>query len=224
MNLFFFLTLFLLTSNCVNTQNTSEKEGKFGKKFAQYSSGSVEYVKAVKVIHSKCIQCHDQFLYKNEQEWLNSPYIMAGEPHKSFLFKAIRGSFADGNENMPPQESLSEEEISDIEQWITNAKQTHTDQNIDPIFSKVKNILKANCLGCHAQGSINGNLDLTRDEWLSSDYLTKGDSANSPLYRSLKGSNVGGSEKMPVNRNPLTADELLEIQNWIDSLEPTQKK
>lgn len=79
-------------------------------------------------------------------------------------------------------------------------------------FAAAQAVFQSGCLQCHADFA-----RMTEDEWQSSGRVIAGDATQSPLYRFLKGSGVGGPETMP--RDGLLADAQREqIRAWIDGL------
>jgi hypothetical protein len=80
------------------------------------------------ILKERCFSCHshDQEISGNlaldfASGWKvggdRGPAIVPGKPENSLLLQAVRGEIADLK--MPPEESLSPEQISTLQQWIT---------------------------------------------------------------------------------------------------------
>lgn len=81
------------------------------------------------VLVNRCYECHSQAAQEVEGELLvdsmqairrggsNGPALVPGDVEASLLVKAIR--YRDANLQMPPDERLPDNEIRDIEQWIS---------------------------------------------------------------------------------------------------------
>ena len=85
------------------------------------------------ILQAHCIECHgpetqeSQFRLDQLASMLSGgdsgePAVVPGKPDESFLLKLIRHK--EPGKEMPPQESLSESEITLIEQWITDGAKT----------------------------------------------------------------------------------------------------
>jgi|GEM_PF-2916823 len=59
-------------------------------------------------------------------------------------------------------------------------------------FSAFRAILRQKCVGCHAAFAAYSSTD-----WVAYGYILPRDPVNSPLYRKLRGANVGGEQNMP---------------------------
>ena len=116
-NVLIFLFIFLLAGcNPPATNSDSTDRSRYG----EINITDAELAAAVAVINSKCLSCHAGFGLTTNENWIDSGYVVAGDPAGSTLFSAIRGSDVGGAEDMPPSGNLTETEIASIRTWIEN--------------------------------------------------------------------------------------------------------
>lgn len=163
------------------------------------------------MINSNCTRsgCHNSV---DKKEGLDlSTYsglmkiVQAGSPLRSELYKVIR---AKGESRMPPDHSLSKDEIAVIKSWIAFGARENdctgkTCDSVNVTYSKqVSDILSKNCLGCHNSGSI-----------VLNNYVDVKTQINSGvLLGSIK--QQGGFRPMPEGYK-LSACDIRIIEKWI---------
>jgi hypothetical protein len=77
-------------------------------------------------------------------------------------------------------------------------------------------ILKARCASCHTDGKYEGSLSLdTREAILKAEVAIPGKSGESEIYRRITSKDP--DERMPNKGDPLTADQIATLKNWIDA-------
>jgi hypothetical protein len=76
-------------------------------------------------------------------------------------------------------------------------------------FGPAQAVLTSNCIGCH------GNFTMSERQFIERGLIVPGDPAKSKLFGMLKGSGVGGREIMPLDRPPLSSEDLSIIREWI---------
>jgi mono/diheme cytochrome c family protein len=79
-------------------------------------------------------------------------------------------------------------------------------------FAAAQAVFQTACAQCHADFA-----RLTEGEWQTSGRVIAGDASQSPLFRFLKGSGVGGPETMPRD-GELSASQREQVRAWIDGL------
>lgn len=80
-------------------------------------------------------------------------------------------------------------------------------------YSVARSIIRDKCLRCHPAFDRDNEAD-----WVASGYVLAGDAPQSPIYRFLKGANVGGPESMPKTNTTLSAQELAQLRVWIEGM------
>lgn len=92
------------------------------------------------ILVRNCYECHSEeskklkgnLLLDRRDGWMkggdNGPVILPGDPHSSVLIKAIR--YKSNDLRMPPDRKLSEEEITDIENWIISGASDPREEKI----------------------------------------------------------------------------------------------
>jgi hypothetical protein len=77
-------------------------------------------------------------------------------------------------------------------------------------------ILKARCASCHTDGKYEGSLSLdTREAILKAEVAVPGKSGESEIFRRITSKDP--DERMPNKGDPLTADQIATLKNWIDA-------
>lgn len=136
--------------------------------------------------------------------------VQPGSPLRSELYKVIR---AKGESRMPPDHSLSKDEIAVIKSWIAfgareNDCEGKTCDSVNVSYSKqVSEILSKNCLGCHNSGVIvlNNYVDV------------KNKVSSGALLGSIK--QQGGFRSMPEGYK-LSDCDIRIIELWINAGAP----
>lgn len=108
-NRFGFLILFLLSGCQVYNSSTND--------MYQYSSDGTAFGDAKVVFAMKCTPCHNYYL-KTQQQLQSDGLFSPGDVYASELFTRLKGANAGGEENMPANGQLSDDEIDKIRIWI----------------------------------------------------------------------------------------------------------
>lgn len=115
------------------------------------------------IIISNCTRsgCHNAKDHEKRLDLTTYAGIMkivkAGHPLQSDLYTVIRSR---GEDRMPPDHSLSTEEILAIKSWISLGARENDcaagscDSTNYTYSGQVQSIIKTNCLGCHASGTV----------------------------------------------------------------------
>lgn len=111
-NRFGFLILFFLSSCQVYNSSTNDQ--------FQYSSDGTAFGDAKVVLAMKCTPCHNYYL-KTQQELLTDGLFSPGDIYASDIYTRLKGANAGGQEDMPANGQLSDEEIEKIRVWIDDA-------------------------------------------------------------------------------------------------------
>lgn len=108
-NRFGFLILFWLCGCQVYNSSTNDQY--------QYSSDGTDFGNAKVVFAMKCTPCHNYYL-KTQQELITAGLFSPGDIYTSELYTRLKGSSVGGQEDMPANGQLSDEEIQSIRTWI----------------------------------------------------------------------------------------------------------
>lgn len=79
-------------------------------------------------------------------------------------------------------------------------------------FEAAQAVFQSACVSCHADFG-----HMSEDEWRATGRVVAGNAIESPVFRFLKGSAVGGPETMP-REGELSAEQRERIRAWIDGL------
>lgn len=83
----------------------------------QYSSDGTPFGDAKVVFAMKCTPCHNYYL-KSQSELLTDGLYSSGDIYSSEIFSRLKGSNVGGQEDMPANGQLSDEEIEIVRTWI----------------------------------------------------------------------------------------------------------
>lgn len=83
----------------------------------QYSSDGTPFGDAKVVFAMKCTPCHNYYL-KSQSELLSDGLFSSGDIYSSEIFSRLKGSNVGGQEDMPANGQLSDEEIEIVRTWI----------------------------------------------------------------------------------------------------------
>jgi mono/diheme cytochrome c family protein len=105
--------------------------------------------------------------------------------------------------------------------WAVDAGEQPRPSGAKPVdyTSQVKPILTAHCVTCHGAAKPRGGLRLDTAAAAMAGgkggpAVLPGKGAESPLVEALRGD--GATDRMPLNRPPLSSEEIKLIENWID--------
>lgn len=186
------------------------------------------------IIVNKCIRCHDRppVDMTSYNSLMKSGVIVAGNFERSSFF--IQISTGRMPKNGPP---LSDLEIQSVADWIEEGAPDDEPENgppapvptpnptpiptpipqppgLQPTFSSITaNIFSPKCFRCHSGDKPDGKYDLTTYQGAMAD-IKPGDAEGSKLYMLV------ANGKMPKKANPLSADELQTVKDWINSGAP----
>ncbi len=127
------LSLFLI---CISL--LSFKSGKKYYLLNEYiTESSQEFQNFHRVINLRCANCHSDYTFYTEEDWIEQKFIVPGNPYDSKLFSSLRSSHTGGDEDMPPFLALSEVELETIKKYISGLKSKGTILEIDISFPKI---------------------------------------------------------------------------------------
>ncbi|MCR9205368.1 MAG: hypothetical protein NXH75_12370 [Halobacteriovoraceae bacterium] len=106
MKVFVFL-IFFTVSSCVKNN---------------YKNPPISNEQAAKTLSARCLDCHQDYQYYKDQDFINKGLIIPGAPFSSPLYATLNGNKSGTLGSMPPKQDLSNEEISSIEDWIKSVK------------------------------------------------------------------------------------------------------
>jgi hypothetical protein len=144
---------------------------------------------------------------------MSGSVIQPGDSQTSLLIKRVTAT--DPAMRMPPTGALLKaESIAVLKSWIdagapglpVQAAKVDFDKDIEPI-------LKANCTGCHSGASAKGQLQLDAGS-VAMRVIQPGKAAESRLIHRVEGS--GNERRMPLNGQPLKAEEIAKLKAWIN--------
>lgn len=81
-------------------------------------------------------------------------------------------------------------------------------------FQAASAIIRAKCLGCHAEY----NLD-SEQKFIDDGHVVKGDVDNSDLFLSLKGNGLNSGRRDMPQGGTLSPQEIATIRTWIESIQ-----
>ena len=112
-NRFYFLIYFLITHlfSC-QVYNSATNDS------YQFASDGTAFGDAKVVFSMKCTPCHNYYL-RTEQDFKTSGYLSGGDLYSSSIYYRIKGvNLGVGNEDMPPNGQLTDDEITIIKNWV----------------------------------------------------------------------------------------------------------
>lgn len=175
--------------------------------------------KAMAVINSRCVSCHNPENSKGGIDYLSDVssllfyrMIVPRDPGSSILYQVIQEGV------MPPAGSLSDEEITAINDWINEGFNSNAPVKAPPVVSTnleakysniLKNVFTQRCNGCHSSAAARGGVVL--DTYAATrNVVTAGVPNSSALYTALL---PGGK----MADKGVTGAELGVIRDWIMS-------
>lgn len=108
---FLILSSLLLSLSSCQVYNSSTNDQ------YQYSSDGTPFGDAKVVFAMKCTPCHNYYL-KSAADFKSDGLYSAGDIYSSEIFSRLKGSNVGGQEDMPANGQLSDEEIETIKTWI----------------------------------------------------------------------------------------------------------
>ncbi|MBU60869.1 MAG: hypothetical protein CMI26_00025 [Opitutae bacterium] len=195
------------------------------------------------IFTSTCLDCHgpDETrrmlnLRLDTQDFLRS-HVVPGDPDSSLIFQRV--SEDDMIRIMPPSSSgraLSEEQVKKVREWIEEGAEWGEPLNAvqqanlvqaaqrQVVFAReVRPILSRNCFQCHGPDNQNRQMGLRLDtpEGYGGDRghfggpaVIPGNPEGSLLFQRI--TSEAAEERMPRDREALSADEIETIRLWID--------
>ncbi len=181
-------------------------------------SNTAYFVNTVKpLINNSCATtgCHDArsardgVVLDSYANIIRTGKVKAGNPYSSKLYKVLVDS---GDDLMPPNRPLSNDQIGIIKKWIEqgalNNECTEDCSTVNVTFSKnIWPTINVNCKSCHSGGSPKGGISINN----YNDVKVLVD--NSKLVNALYGSN--GVSLMPPNAQ-LSQCKIDQIEKWIE--------
>ena len=173
---------------------------------------------------SRCVECHGPLTQEGKlhldhlaaalKGGESGPALIPGNAQDSLLYQAI--SQTHDTLAMPPDDSLSNDEIGAIRKWIDDGAVWPVSK-IEFFQRNVFNTLNRSCIKCHDEQSKAGDLSLVSRERLLKGGPTgpaaiAGDSQNSLMIRLLAGTEESATDhsKFLNNKDQLT------FAKWID--------
>lgn len=105
----FVCSLFLFSGCQVYNSSTNDQY--------QYSSDGTPFGDAKVVFAMKCTPCHSYYL-KTQDQLETDGLFSPGDIYSSEIFSRLKGSSVGGQEDMPANGQLSDDEIETIRTWI----------------------------------------------------------------------------------------------------------
>jgi mono/diheme cytochrome c family protein len=227
------LICMFLTTGCLNlasTNSTAQDSAVYsGLISGDGTAGGARFAAAQGVIQRNCVSCHSAFAMHSDSEWIQSGYVVAGNPNTSTLFGRIRGSGVSGSpQNMPPSGSVNSSDIQKVQDWILGIQATAVANDAASRTSTALAVLSTSCMTCHSSTKVatstayNGAvvpafLTFTTDaEFYQAGLVFPGDPANSWIYRALRGHGDIGT--MPQSGGTLSTSSSDALYNWISLL------
>ena len=103
------LILFLFTGCQVYNSSTWDE--------LKYAEITGYYSTVQTLFSSKCTPCHNYHTY-TEQQFIDENLVTAGDATTSEIFNRLKGSGSNNQENMPPNDQLTLEEMDAVKLWI----------------------------------------------------------------------------------------------------------
>ncbi len=185
--------------------------------------------KALAIISSRCISCHNDFTAKfdvnvegDSLELMNKGLIIAGLPEASLLYKSMIASNrqSDGVSPMPPNSPMASSETEVIRDWIENGIKVIRDnadgdgQTISYNYQDhIQPILQKNmCLSCHSEDS-GSSASMGAYILLDSyDRLMNFVQVGNPYSLLLESIRQGN---MPKDAEAMSEDDFKVLENWV---------
>lgn len=173
-------------------------------------------VKNLLVTHCAGTGCHNSQDKEKGFDFTNYDGVMKAVKAKhalqSELYTVLNRT---GEEQMPPNYSLSKEEKAMIKNWINNGALNNscvvqTCDSSQITYSKVSKVLQANCTGCHNKNNVSGGIVLdTYSGVLASQ------NNNNRLLGSIQ--HETGYSAMPKFTAQLSACDIRLIEKWVET-------
>ena len=203
-------------------------------------SSAVEFVRDVKpILEHNCVSCHrenndkgDVRLDTKSATLAGDDVLVPGDPEASSLYWTTTLPL-DDELFMPPIKNeekdypLTDNEKKVLEQWILDGADWPDDIVLEPrkrlpktisFVEHVQPILELNCVSCHYEGKVKGDLRLdTKEHAFATDYvITPGNALESDLYILCT---LPVDDEMfmpPAPADPLSSEDLYILRRWID--------
>jgi mono/diheme cytochrome c family protein len=213
---FFCAALTGLSSCFVQTLNSVNGDAKAFQPLPANSSAA--FTKASGIIQKNCATCHEHtaFAGYSEADYVSNKLVVPNNPSASLLVQMLKGSGV-GNGTMPEDAAaLSQDDIAAIKSWITSMG-TITPTKPTTLFGQSQIVINNSCVGCHKEISGAKESDFVTLGW-----VVPGNPEASKLYYKMIGANVSGETlgDMPLKGNPVAADDLQTIHQWISGMNP----
>ena len=144
---------------------------------------------------------------------MSGSVIKPGDSQTSMLIKRVTAT--DPAMRMPPTGALLKaESITTLQSWIDAGAPGLPVQTTKVDFDKdIEPILTANCNGCHSGASAKGQLQLDSGS-IAMRVIKPGKAEDSRLIHRIEG--AGNERRMPLNEQPLKAEEISKLKAWIN--------
>lgn len=181
--------------------------------------------KVLPIFQSNCALsgCHDlqtaesDVILSSYEEIIKSGEIVPGKASESDIYEVITVNDQDDRMPPPPNEPLSQDQITAIRDWINQgAKNNLCKEDCDPnkftFAADIQPIINTYCKGCHNTNVPNGNVNL--DNYQS--IITVAN--NGKLVGTITHST--GFVAMPYNSSKLSECVISQISNWVNAGSP----
>ena len=203
-------------------------------------SSEIDFIRDVRpILEHNCVSCHrednakgDIRLDTKSATLEGDDVLVPGDPESSSLYWTTTLPL-DDELFMPPIKNeekdypLTEKEKAVLKQWILDGADWPEDVVLEPrkrlpktisFIEHVQPILELNCVACHYEGKVKGDLRLDTKEFaFATDYvISPGDALGSDLYILCTLPIDDDMFMPPAPAEPLTSEDLYTLRRWID--------
>ena len=207
--------------------------------FSAYSS-EIDFIRDVKpILEHNCISCHREDNAKGDirldtlaATLEGDDVLVPGDPDASSLYWTTTLP-VDDDLFMPPIKNeekdypLTDSEKAVLKQWILDGADWPEDLVLEPkkrlpktisFVEHVQPILELNCVACHYEGKVKGDLRLDTKEFaFATDYvISPGNALESDLYILCTLPQDDDMFMPPAPADPLSSGDLYTLRRWID--------
>ena len=207
--------------------------------FSAYSS-EIDFIRDVKpILEHNCISCHREDNAKGDVRLdtlaatlEGDDVLVPGDPDASSLYWTTTLP-VDDELFMPPIKNeekdypLTDSEKAVLKQWILDGADWPEDLVLEPkkrlpktisFVEHVQPILELNCVACHYEGKVKGDLRLDTKEFaFATDYvISPGNALESDLYVLCTLPQDDDMFMPPAPADPLSSGDLYTLRRWID--------
>jgi formylglycine-generating enzyme required for sulfatase activity len=203
-------------------------------------SSDIDFIRDVKpILEHNCVSCHredndkgDIRLDTKAATFAGDDVLVPGDPEASSLYWTTTLPL-DDELFMPPIKNeekdypLTDAEKAVLKQWILDGAEWPDDVVLEPrkrlpktisFVEHVQPILELNCVACHYEGKVKGDLRLDTKEYaFATDYvISPGNAVESDLYILCTLPMDDDMFMPPAPADPLSSGDLYTLRRWID--------